>query len=40
MRNRDLSDVRKYRRLTDEQAKLVALLIDEWPDLPWNFRTS
>ncbi|WP_196487973.1 hypothetical protein [Burkholderia pseudomultivorans] len=31
--------MRKYRRLTDEQARLVALLIDEWPkDRPftWN----
>ncbi|HDR9587551.1 TPA: hypothetical protein QDC22_004081 [Burkholderia stabilis] len=38
MRNRDLSDVRKYRRLTDEQAKLVALLIDEWPkDRPFTW---
>ncbi|WP_423393052.1 hypothetical protein [Burkholderia sp. LMG 21824] len=31
--------MRKYRRLTDEQARLVALLIDEWPkdrSFTWN----
>lgn len=38
MRNRDLNDVRKYRRLTNEQARLVALLIDEWPkDRPFTW---
>lgn len=38
MRNRAVTDVRKYRRLTDDQAKLVALLIDEWPkDRPFTW---
>lgn len=38
MRNRAVNDVRKYRRLTDDQAKLVALLIDEWPkDRPFTW---
>lgn len=38
MKNRGLNGVRKYRRLTDEQAKLVALLIDEWPkDRPFTW---